>query len=149
MIRVFKTLIIIVIYFNFNIQQFNIINVFTNVIIDELIYVWFLDSFHILDYCLKLFKVLYELLWSPLLWYNDLTKALKNLKLHLILESSYLFTNDKLIVFFYVNDIMMLYHLKHHMIYDEFRSELLKAYNIREIDDLKWFLRIQVIHDRT
>ena len=52
-------------------------------------------------------------------------------------------------MFFYVNDIVVLYYLRHRAAYDDFRTKLLKVYNIREMGDLKWFIGIRVIRDRT
>ena len=54
-------------YFDLNIQQFDVINAFTNATIDELIYVRYPDGYHVLGHCLKLRKALYRLPRSPLL----------------------------------------------------------------------------------
>ena len=40
-------------------------------------------------------------------------------------------------MFFYIDDIVVLYCPEHRAVYDNFRTKLLKAYNIREIGDLK------------
>ncbi len=50
-------------------------------------------------------------------------------------------------MFFYVDNIVVLYLLSHRAAYNDFRTKLLKVYNIREIGDLKWFLGIRVIRD--
>ncbi len=54
-------------YFDLNIQQFDVINTFTNTTINELIYVRYPDGYHVLGHCLMLRKALYGLLRSPLL----------------------------------------------------------------------------------
>ena len=136
-------------YFDLDIQQFDAVNAFTNAAINELIYVRYPDGYHVPGHCLKLRKALYGLPRSPLLWYNDLARALKSLGLRPIPETPCLFSNDRIIVFFYVDDIVVLCHPKHRTAFDDFRAKLLKAYKIREIGDLKWFLRIRVIRDRT
>ena len=94
-------------------------------------------------------KALYRLPRSPLLWYNDLAKALKSLGLRPIPETPCLFCNDRIIVFFYVDDIVVLYLPSHRAAYDDFRTKFLKVYNMREMGDLKWFLGIRVIRDQT
>ncbi len=127
----------IVAYFDLDIQQFDVINAFTNATINELIYVQYPDGYHVSCHCLKLRKALYSLLRSLLLWYNDLAKAFKSLGLRLIPKTLCLFYNDKIIMFFYVDDIVVLYHLSYRVAYDDFRAKLLKTYNIREIGDLK------------
>jgi hypothetical protein len=136
-------------YFDLNIQQFDAINAFTNATINELIYVRYPDGYHVPGHCLMLRKALYGLPRSPLLWYNDLAKAFKSLGLRLIPKTPCLFCNDEIIVFFYVDDIVVLYLPSHRAAYTDFRTKLLKVYNMREIGDLKWFLGIRVIRDRT
>jgi hypothetical protein len=66
-----------------------------------------------------------------------------------VLEAPYMFTNDDLVVFFYVDDIVILCHLSKHDIYEEFKVKLMKAYKMRFIRELKYFLRIRVIRDRS
>jgi len=48
-----------------------------------------------------------------------------------------LFSNDKLIVFFYVDNIIVLYHLSNIFAYHEFKEKLLDAYKMREMGELK------------
>ncbi len=147
--RVFRALMAIAAYFDLDIHQFDAINAFTNAAIDELIYVRYPDGYHVPGHCLMLRKALYGLPRSPLLWYNDLAKAFKSLGLRPIPETPCLFCNDRIIVFFYVDDIVVLYLPSHRAAYDNFRTKFLKVYNMREIGDLKWFLGIRVIRDRT
>ena len=138
---------IIIAYFDLDIYQFDIMNTFINALMDELIYVRYLDGFHVFSHCLRVLRALYSLPWSLLLWYNDLSKTFKELSLHLVLESSCLFTNDKIIVFFFVDDIIVLCHLSNQSVYELFKSELLKVYNMREMRELKWFLEIYILWD--
>jgi hypothetical protein len=58
-----------------------------------------------------------------------------------------LFTNDKLIVFFYVNDIVVLVRLEDLEAHEEFERALKNRYEIRCLGKLSWFLGIRVIHD--
>jgi len=145
--RVFRALMAIAAYFDLDIQQFDTINAFTNATIDKLIYVRYPDGYHVPGHCLMLHKALYGLLRSPLLWYNDLAKAFKSLGLRLIPKTLCLFYNNSIIMFFYVNNVVVLYLPSYYMAYDNFRTKLLKVYNMREIGDLKWFLGIRVIQD--
>ena len=58
---------------------------------------------------------------------------------------SCLFISDQLIVFFYVDDIVVLVHpqqLEHH---NQFDRQLRAAYDIRSPGDLTWSLGIRVV----
>ena len=85
---------------------------------------------------------------SALLWYNKLFSLLTKLGLKPVLDTNYLFSNNKLIVFFYMDDIVILCHPSNIFAYHEFREKLLDAYKIREIRELKWFLGIRIVKDK-
>jgi hypothetical protein len=83
-----------------------------------------------------------------LLWYEHLKKTLKRLGLKPVEGVQCLFTSDRLIVFFYVDDIVVLVHpsyLSHHQ---QFEQELKKEYEIRSLGELRWFLGIRVLRDK-
>ena len=56
-----------------------------------------------------------------------------------------LFTNANLIVFFYVDDIVVLVHPRNLTFHAKFERQLLKIYDLRCLGDLRWFLGIRVI----
>jgi hypothetical protein len=147
--RVFRALMAIAAFFNLDIYQFDAINAFCNAKIDELVYVRYPDGFQVPGHCLKLQRALYGMPRSALLWYNELFSLLTKLGLKLIPDTNCLFSNDKLIVFFYVDDIVVLFHPSNIFAYHEFREKLLDAYKMREMGELKWFLGIRIIRDRT
>jgi hypothetical protein len=147
--RVFRALMAIAAYFDLDIYQFDAINAFTNAFIDETIYVKYPEGFEVKNQCLKVLRALYGLPRSPLLWHKELSRTLVlKLGLRPTAESPCLFTNSKLIVFFYVDDIVVLSHPDNQSAYDDFRSGLLDAYQMREMGELKWFLGIRVLRDR-
>jgi len=55
---------------------------------------------------------LYGLKISPLLWYKELTSILAEFGLKLVLGTNCLYTDGRLIVFFYVDDIAVLFAKK-------------------------------------
>ena len=55
---------------------------------------------------------LYGLKISLLLWYKELTSTLAKFGLKLVLGTNYLFTNGQLIIFFYVDNITVLFAKK-------------------------------------
>jgi hypothetical protein len=147
--RIFRALMGIAAYFDLDILQFDAINAFTNAYLDELVYMKFPDGYTVPGSCLRVIRALYGLPRSPLLWHGDISKTMvQKLGLRPVPESQCLFTNGKLIVFFYVDDVAVLCHPSNHDAYLEFRTGLMDAYNMREIGPLNWFLGIRVVRDR-
>jgi hypothetical protein len=147
--RVFRALMAIAAYFDLDIWQFDAINAFTNSKIDELVYVKCPEGYDQQGYCLQLNRALYGLTRSPLLWFNDLSSKLEKMDLKQVPEAQCLFVNRRLIVFFYVDDICVLVHPSEHDAYETFRTLLLREYEMREMGELKWFLGIRILRDRT
>jgi hypothetical protein len=48
-----------------------------------------------------------------------------------------------------MDDIVILFYPSNIFAYHEFREKLLDAYKMREIGELKWFLNIRIIRDKT
>ena len=76
-----------------------------------------------------------------------MSNIIKELGLKLVLECAYLFTNKKLIVFFYIDDIVILYYPLDINYYLKLRDTLIIKYYITDLKDLKWFLGIRVLRD--
>ena len=69
---------------------------------------------------------LYRLKISPLLWYKELTNILAKFGLKPIPGTNCLFTNRRLIIFFYVDNIAVLYAKKDLQRLEEFEAKLLQ-----------------------
>jgi hypothetical protein len=52
--------------------------------------------------------------------------------------------NDRVILFFYVDDIIILYHPDYQDAFEQLEQQLVKLYNLRQIANVKWFLGIRV-----
>jgi hypothetical protein len=74
--------------------------------------------------------------------------VLEDLGLQPVLSVNYLFTNDFLLLFFYIDDIVVLYYRKYRQKVKEFKDSLLRRFEIRSLGELKWFLRIRIKRDR-
>ena len=146
--RVFRTLMSVAAHFDLDIYQLDAINAFTNATLDETVYIKCPDGFTATGYCLELKRALYGLPRSPLLWFNDLSATMRRLGLEPVPECACLFTNDKLIVFFFVDDICVC-HPRNLDSYNTFRSQLMNEYEMRDMGELKWFLGIRVVRDRS
>jgi hypothetical protein len=146
--RVFHALIAIAAQFDLDIHQLDAINAFTNSDLDEEVYIRFPDGFEKLGFCIRLLRALYRLRRSPLLWFTDFTSTLRKLGLQLVPEAECLYINNKLIVFFFVDDIAILSRTLDIDVYQSFQTRLYKHYEMRDLGELKWFLGIYIIHNR-
>ena len=93
-------------------------------------------------------KALYGLRRSLRLWFLDISSKLEALGFVRTPEAQCLFTTSTLTVFFYVDDIVVLYHRSNKADFLEFQRRLLETYELRDIGELKFFLGIRVIRDR-
>jgi hypothetical protein len=97
---------------------------------------------------LQLQRAIYELKQSSVLWYKNLFSELSNLRLKSISEMNCLFHNEFMILFFFVNDIDLIYHCQYTKQVNKFTKKLLVTYEIHSLDELQWFLEVHVIRNR-
>ena len=83
-----------------------------NARLDKPVYCYCPEGFNQNGHILKLLMALYRLKVSPLLWYKELTNTLAKFGLKPVLGMNCLYTNRRLIVFFYVDDITVLFAKK-------------------------------------
>jgi Reverse transcriptase (RNA-dependent DNA polymerase) len=86
---------------------------------------------------LKLLKVLYGLKRAPILWFNDLTKTLEKLGFYIIPDALYVWTNRILIIFFFVDDIVVINRKKDQVLAIEFAKKLLITYPLTAKNKMK------------
>lgn len=146
--KVFRSLMAITARFDLEAVQVDAINAFINGQLDEEVYTYFPEGFKVPGKLLQLKRALYGLRRSPLLWLQELSSALKGLGFQPIPEAQCLFTNGRIIVFFYVDDIVILYHKRHQPEFIQFKQALLAKYEFKDLGELKWFLGIRVIRNR-
>jgi hypothetical protein len=84
------------------------ISTFTNSDINELVFCYVVLGYPIKGKILKLLKALYGLKRIPIFWFNDLTKTLKKLNFYIIPDTLYIWINRILIIFFFVNNIVII-----------------------------------------
>jgi hypothetical protein len=101
-----------------------------------------------LDYCWKLNKTLYKVKQVSILWYRNLITILKNSSSQSISKLNCLFVNDWLILFFYVDDIMTICIKKNVNRIRFFEKSLMKLFEMRIMNELKWFLKIKILRNR-
>ena len=108
--RVFRALIAIVTAFNLETRQYDAVNAFVNSPIDEPTYCkppggWAGPP----NALFLLLRALYGLKQSPALWYRHLSATLHRLGMESVTEVDCLFKNKYILVFFFVNDIVVIY----------------------------------------
>jgi len=87
-------------------------NVFINTRLDKLVYYYYPEGFNQNGYILKLLMALYRLKISPLLWYKELINTLAKFGLKPVPGTNCLYTNRQLIIFFYIDNIAVLFAKK-------------------------------------
>jgi hypothetical protein len=135
---------------NFNLEavQIDAISAFTNGVLDKEVYTYLPDSFKIPGKVLQLQRALYGLRRSPLIWLREFSATLTKLGLQPISEAQCLFTNRRITVFFYVDNIVI-HHKRYQAEFQQFKQALLKTYDFKDLGELKWFLGIRILRDRT
>ena len=97
--------------------------------------------------CLEVTKALYRLRDSFLLWYKEFYNTLLLLKLTLSIEEPCFFVNSDriVIIVFYIDDILVLYHKKHLAKAEALIEEIKVAYKLEDYRVVEWFLSIRII----
>ncbi|KAL1952948.1 hypothetical protein VTO42DRAFT_3918 [Malbranchea cinnamomea] len=136
-------------YFDLDARHLDDVNVFLNSFLDEdkIIYYFFSDSCKQPGKVMKLLRTFYGLSRSPYLWFRELTETLKGLGFKFVLEDICLLTNGRIIMFFYVDDIVVLNHPEHHLKANKVILKLKAKYEICDLGDLQWFLNIRISRD--
>ena len=58
-------------------------------------------------------------------------------------------TDGTIIIFFYVDDLGLIYHRRHAARVSTLKQDLAAALEIKELGPIDWFLGIKIIRDRT
>jgi hypothetical protein len=115
-----------------------VLNAFLNAHLHKPVYVQTPDLYaEELGKLLKLKRALYGLKDAPLLWYKHLKETMIKLDLKPVKDVPCLFTNERLIVFFYVDDIVVLVHPDHLDNHQRFERRLEAVYDLRKLGELK------------
>ncbi|KAJ5394853.1 uncharacterized protein N7487_009156 [Penicillium crustosum] len=97
--------------------------------------------------CRKLNKALYGLRKSPRLWQQEATRVLEELGFQAVPEDLCLFTRSGIIAFFYVDDIVIVYHRSKSGEASQLRTQLQKHWELRDMGEATWFLGIRILRD--
>ena len=140
---IFRVFAAIIAAFDLETCQYDAVNAFANSQIDELTYCYLPEGFQCSQKTLLLLnRVLYGFKQSPVLWYKHLSTTLIELGLDPTPGVECLFTNQYFMVFFFVDDIVTIYDRRYKHQVDTFQTQLFKAYEMRYLGELEWFLGI-------
>ena len=106
--RAFRALAAIICAFDLKARHWDAVNAFLNSMLDadERVYTHMPEGFKTRDKVWLLLQALYGLPRSPFLWFKELSSTLKDLGFYPILEEPCCLTNGRIIIFFYVDDII-------------------------------------------
>jgi hypothetical protein len=145
--RIFRALIAIANQFGLELLQYDVPNAFLNATLNRKLYAETPAGFKKDGELLQVLRALYGLKESPLLWYKDLRETLKSLGLTPISGSPCVYVNSWLILFVFVDDIVMAFHPSNKHLHREFEKKLDEHYGLKCLGELKWFLGIRVVRD--
>jgi hypothetical protein len=135
--------------FNYSTRQYNAVNAFANSDIDKSTFCMIPEGWEgNKQVLLRLQKALYGLKQSPALWQQHLADKLSDMGLQQYIGIECLFYNDYLLLFYYVDDIVVMYKDEDANKVDNFQQQLFFQLEMRTMGEIEWFLRIRVICDR-
>lgn len=147
--RSFRTLIAIAARFDLELIQYDVVNAFVHAHLDQDIFMRMPQGYRKPGTILKLNKALYGLRISPLLWQKVFTKTLQECGFDQVPHEPCCFIKGGVLVFFYVDDIIIAHRSKDKPAVDELVWQLKKTYNISGGDAAQWFLGMEILRDRT
>jgi hypothetical protein len=143
--RLFRALMALACAFNLKAMQYDVPNAFLNATLDRTLHVRTPDGFQDrYGQTLRLIRALYGLKEAPRLWAIHFQESLRRLGLHPIQGFPCLWMNERIILFFYVDDIIILYHPDYQEDFEKLEQQLVKLYGLRQMGNVKWFLGIRV-----
>ena len=147
--QLFRTVIAIAARFNLELLQFDAVNAFVNVDLDEEVYIYMPLGHRRFRTILQLNKALYSLCQSLLLQQQTLSRALGKLGFQAVLYKPCIFTRNSIIIFFYINNIIIAFCKTQQQEALRTTIQLRLQYKLTSGKPLKQFLGIEVIYNCT
>ena len=146
--RSLRTLIALAAKHDLELIQFDATNAFVNASLDKDVYMIQAPGHRKPGLILKLQKALYGLRKSPLLWYREFTKTLRELGFTPVPHEPCCYTCNGVIIFFYVDDFIFAYHRRDEIHARKLVNRLKNRYQLTGGGELQWFLGLEIIRDR-
>ncbi|KAJ5748146.1 uncharacterized protein N7511_009842 [Penicillium nucicola] len=146
--RTARMIFALVAAFDLNLRQRDAVTAFLNSKLEKDVYTRSPEGFETPGKCWKLRKALYGLRISPRLWQYEASRVLSQLGLQQVPEDPCVFIGDGLIVFFYVDDILIASHPTARERAQKLEKDLEKHWELTDHGEADWFLNIRIIRDR-
>lgn len=146
--RSFRTLIAIATRFDLELIQYDVVNAFVHAPIDQDVFMKMPDGYRKKGTILQLNKALYGLRISPLLWQRDFMKTLAEIGFEQVPHEPCAFIKKGVLVFFYVDDVLIAHRKKDQEAVDQLTGHLEKKYQISGGDPIQWFLGMEITRNR-
>lgn len=134
--------------FDLDLHQLDAVAAFLNSELPTPVYTHMPQGFAKQGRCWKLRKALYGLRISPKLWQQEASTVLTKLGLKLVPEDPCVFVGDGIIIFFYVDDILIASHPSVRDRATSIEKELHRHWELTDHGDAGWFLGIRILRDR-
>ena len=136
-IRNWRAIIAVANNFDLEQKQFDVPTAFLNAKLNRKLYAETPDSIsHARGEILEVLLAFHRLRESPLLWYKELKSTLIKLDLKAVSGFPCLYKNEWLLLFVYVDDIVMAYHSTNEDIHSNFERKLIQKYDLKIMGDL-------------
>ena len=146
--KVFRAMMAITAAFDLETNQYDVQNAFPHCDLDEVVYYECPEGFGQTGMCILLLKALYGLRRAPRLWQQKLISRLNQLGLRQVADESCLFVSQALILIFFVDDIITMFHREFRSQAIALKTALTEPFDIKDLGELKWFLGVRVVRDR-
>ncbi len=144
--KIFRMMMTFVVDFHFKIKQLNVVNVFLNVFNDEKIYCHMSNEYKQFKKILKLFRALYDQKKSFLLWLRILIDKCIEFELNFIFDEFCLFFDDnKILMFFYVNDIVFAFIASREKNAENLIRRLKDIFHMKNLNTLNFFFDVRIL----
>ena len=134
--------------FDLNMIQRDVVTAFLNSVLQGEVYTKIPPGFEHLGHCWMLLRALYGLRMAPRLWQQEATRVLVLLGFTPVPEDPCIFIKEGIIVFFYVDDIIIVNHPSYAEQASQVDKDMKKHWEMRDLD-ANWFLNIRIIRDRS
>ena len=133
--RSFRMMMAIAAHYDMELKQYDVTNAFVHATKDREVYMRMPRGYQKPGTILQVNKALYGLRISPLLWQKEFTTTLKALDFQAVPHEPCCLIKDGVIVFFYVDDIIVMAKPGHSSAMDDFERKLCKRYEITNLQD--------------
>jgi hypothetical protein len=147
-IQVFRAIMSLIAAFELKTNQYDAINAFINSFLTTPVPCQYPEGFEEKGTYLLAQRALYGFKESPYLWYKDFSGSMEHLGLSQVPGVNCLYTNNWLILIFFVDDIITAYHPDDQVKYDIFEAKLTQQYELRSLGEAKQFINIRIVRDK-